>query len=83
MTKNNLPFAIGTFTCAGVFVGMDGHLAKFDKQGQMTRCNPSIVKVLNESEYQAMLSKKAKGFWESAIVFEGEEAIKAFRSIAR
>jgi hypothetical protein len=80
MTKNNLPFAIGTFTCAGVFVGMDGRLAKFDKQGQTTRCNPSIVKVLTESEYQAKLSRKAKGFWESAIVLEGNEAIKALRS---
>jgi hypothetical protein len=80
MTKNNLPFAIGTFTCAGVFVGMDGNLAKFEKQDLVTRCNPSIVKVLAKTEYETMLSRKAKGFWGSAIVLEGNEAIKALRS---
>jgi hypothetical protein len=87
MTETTLPFAIGQTTDAGIFVGMDeSGLAVFvhSLYGSKTRCNPSIVKAIakEQDEERNQRLQNPPSFWESAVVLEGDEAVKAFRSIA-
>ena len=82
MTTSTLPFAIGTLTTQGVFLGMQGKLACFEKNyGTRTSpclCSPKLAQVITQEQEDARLASedacRARGFWGNSTVVTGDAA---------
>jgi hypothetical protein len=90
MTSSALPFAIGTLTNQGIFIGMQGKLARFEKNmGERSIsiiCSPKIAQVITQEEENARLASedacRARGFWGNATVLRGDAALAALATLA-
>jgi hypothetical protein len=92
MTSNapTLAFPIGTLTNQGIFIGMQGKLARFEKNiGTRTTsiiCSPKIVQVITQEQEDARLAAedacRKNGFWGHASVLTGDAARSALFNLA-
>jgi hypothetical protein len=78
-----LPFAIGTLTTQGVFLGMQGNLARFQKNyghGNFSPClcSPKLAQAIPQDEEDMRLAEedacRLRGFWGNATIFKGDAA---------
>jgi hypothetical protein len=85
-----LAFPIGTLTNQGIFIGMQGKLARFEKNvGTRTTsviCSPKIAQVITQEQENERLASedtcRARGFWGNATVLRGDAAHAALSAIA-
>jgi hypothetical protein len=91
MTTSALPFPIGTLTTQGIFLGMQGKLARFQKnngQGSFSPClcSPKLAQVITQEQEDARLASedacRARGFWGNATVLSGDAARSALATLA-
>ena len=90
MTTSTLPFPIGTLTNQGIFIGMQGKLARFEKNiGTRTTsviCSPKIAQVITQEQEDERLASedacRARGFWGNATVLRGDAALAALATLA-
>jgi hypothetical protein len=91
MSITSLPYAIGTLTNKGTFLGMSEALPKLGRFSQNigeravnTLCNPKLAKPITQEEENEHLVKqsKSRGFFTGAQVFEGNNAFEILRALA-
>jgi len=90
MTTSALPFPIGTLTTQGIFIGMQGKLARFEKNiGAHTSpclCSPKLAQVITQEQEDARLAAedacRTRGFWGNATVLRGDAALAALATLA-
>ena len=81
MTNTNTPFEIGQLTSQGIFLGMQGTLAKFQKGTMLCIISPLVAKVITQEELDASLAAqeacRARGFLANATVLPALESVRA------
>jgi len=81
MTNTTTPFEIGQLTTQGIFLGMQGTLAKFQKGSMLCIISPLVAKAITQEELDASLASqeacRARGFLANATVLPALEAVKA------
>ena len=90
MTTSALPFPIGTLTTQGIFIGMQGKLARFEKNmGERSTsiiCSPKLAQVITQEQEDARLAAedacRTRGFWGNATVLRGDAALAALATLA-
>jgi hypothetical protein len=79
---------VGTLTDQGIFIGMEGNLAKFEKyvtssSTMIIKCSPMIAKIISQQEENQRIADEHEcrdmGIWYQAIL-RGSEARSAFSS---
>jgi hypothetical protein len=81
MTNTNTPFEIGQLTTQGVFLGMQGTLAKFQKGSMLCMISPLVAKAITQEELDASLASqeacRSAGFLANATILPALESVRA------
>ena len=81
MTNTNTPFEIGEITTQGIFLGMQGTLAKFQKGQMLCIISPLVAKVITQEELDSSLAAqeacRARGFLANATILPALESVRA------